>query len=285
MNQLTYRLRGRLLPGILALAALLISDQAVMAQPGARLGISPDRYMVDFDAGGSTPQALMIKNLSDEPLTIKLSVSNWDLDESNRVRLLPPREDSLDQWIVINPLRVVIPPDTPQTIRWAILPRQKPGAGEHRAIIFIEEETDRGPLQSKTAVNMAIRFGIPVYAQVGEAREQVQVFGVGADDDSQQLVLDAGNAGNQHVRLRGRIGIWPEDSFPGSEKAIAIMRDPEQSLRAGVDYRVDDIPETVLLPATRRQIKLLPAAMAHSGQVVQLDASLGSTAVTDVIRP
>ncbi len=276
--------RRTLLPCLTGLLLLLWQSCALSTQPAARLGISPDRYMIDLEEGGSAPQALMIKNLSDEPLTVKLSVSNWDLDASNRVRILPPREGSLDQWIVINPLRVVIPPGMPQTIRWAVMPRQRPATGEHRAIIFIEEETGPRQRSNNTSVQMAIRFGIPVYAQFGEVHEQVDVIDISPSVDGTQIIAEALNQGNRHARLQGRFGVWPADAFPGPDQAIDILRDPTLSRKRTSEYETGDVAETVLLPATRREIKLLPDQVLTPGQIVQFDAHIGSTAVVRTVR-
>ncbi len=268
----------------LCLAVTLPWSLSTVAQPTARLGISPDKYLVEFGAGGSTPQSLMIKNLSDEPVTVKLSVSNWDLDDNNQVRVIPPTENSLDQWIVINPLRVVIPPDTPQTIRWAILPKQAPQAGEYRAIIFIEEELPEREHSDNPSLRMSIRFGIPVYAQRGEPADRLQLQEAHSTPDGMQVVLNADNQGNRHARLRGSYGLWPRDQFPGKDRALKIMRDARQSRMTQAGYTVGMLPETVLLPANRRQIALLPPDTAEPGMVVQLDATFGPMTIEDTIR-
>lgn len=270
--------------GLAGLLLLFWHAAVLSTQPGARLGISPDRYMIDLQEGGSTPQALMIKNLSDEPLTVKLSVSNWDLDASNRVRIRPPQENSLDQWIVINPLRVVIPPGMPQTIRWAVMPRQRPAAGEHRAIIFIEEETVPRKRSDNTSVQMAIRFGIPVYAQFGDVHEQVDVIDISPSPDGTQIIAEAHNQGNRHVRLQGRFGVWSADAFPGPDRAMDILRDPALSRKMTSDYEIGEIGEIVLLPATRREIKLLPDQVLTPGQIVQFDAHIGPTEIVRTVK-
>ena len=134
---------------IISRAKAEVFPALVFAQPVPRMGISPDRYQITFDERGGETQSLMVQNLSAEPLTVTLSVSNWDLDENNKVRVIPPTENSIDGWVVINPLRITIPPGTPQTVRWAIMPRLKPEDGEHRAIIFIEEELPERGLEHK----------------------------------------------------------------------------------------------------------------------------------------
>lgn len=96
---------------------VLCANSFVAAQPTARMGISPDRYEISFDERGGQTQSLMVQNLGDQPMTVMLSVGTWDLDDNNAIRIIPPSEISLDQWIVINPVRITIPPGTPQTIR------------------------------------------------------------------------------------------------------------------------------------------------------------------------
>lgn len=263
---------------------LLALGAAALAQPSARLGFSPERYIVELGDGGSVTESLMVKNLSDEPLTVKLSVGNWDFDENNRIRILPPAEDSLDRWIVINPLRVTIPPNTPQTIRWAIMPRTRPEPGEYRALIFIEEEVaERAASKASTSVRMNMRMGIPVYAQVGEAIERAEVDGPRLAEGGRDIEFSISNGGNRHARFSGHYGIWRADDYPGPEDSVKLVARAGESGSEAKGFSLVKLNDAVVLPGDRRNVSLRPDLDAPGEYVVQFNARFGNAEITDSV--
>ncbi|MBT4521466.1 MAG: molecular chaperone [Halieaceae bacterium] len=253
------------------------------AQPTARMGVSPQRYEIDFDQGGSDTQALLIHNMSNEPLTIRLSAGNWDLDQNNQVVMIPPAEKTLDQWLVINPLRVTIPPNSPQTIRWAVMPRAIPEEGEYRTMIFIEEDLPGRSAGDQPAMRMKMRFGLPVYAQVGERRQSAQLHQIAATDDGRQVQFEITNTGNSHLRLAGNYGIWPTRDFPGNENALDALRALDSRDKEQSEFAVGALPPTVLLPGSRRTIAFTPDADTDGPFTVQLDGSFAQLQLTESI--
>jgi fimbrial chaperone protein len=257
-----------------------IAINTVQAQPVARLAISPERYQVSFDARGAKTQSLLVKNLSNETITVQLSIANWELDQENKVQVIPPTEDSLDQWLVVNPLQVTIPPDTPQTIRWAIVPRKDPAPGEYRAIIFIEEElADREP-SKVPSVRMKMRFGIPVYGQVGEPIDKTEVGAVTLDPFGAKVLVEVSNIGNRHARFRGSYSVWPTADFPGTDRALAKMKrfDPKDDL-----FTLKSLSEVVVLPENTRQLSIEPQLPELGDYTIQLDASFGEVPLQQAI--
>lgn len=271
------------LSGFLFCAWLLLPSALVEAQPAARLGISPERYIVELDEGGGVTESLMVKNLSDEPMTVKLSVGNWELDENNRVRAIPPREDSLDRWIVINPLRVTIPPNTPQTIRWAIMPRTRPVQGEYRAMIYIQEDLPERDPSADAAVRINMRMGIPVYAYVGEVAGHAAVTAVNVGDDGREVRLALANESNRHARLQGSYAIWRGDQYPGQERALELIEGSDDNAADG-DVTVQKINGIVVLPGNERTVTITPELPAGGHYVMQLDASFGETVLRESVE-
>lgn len=262
---------------------LLLLPALVHAQPGARLGISPERYIVELGEGGSVTESLMVKNLSDEPMTVKLSVGNWELDENNRVRALPPQEDSLDRWIVINPLRVTIPPNTPQTIRWAIMPRTRPVQGEYRAMIYIQEDLpERGP-SAGASVRINMRMGIPVYARVGELAGNASFTSVKVGDDGREVSLALSNDSNRHARLQGSYAIWPADQFPGQERALEVIEKNDDGTEKNGAI-VEKISGIVVLPGNERTLSIMPELPGGGDYIMQLDASFGAAILRETVE-
>ena len=263
-----------------ALLGLLLSS-ALLAQPAPRMGISPDRYHIAFDERGGETQSLLVQNLSDEPLSLTLSVSNWVLNDENQIVVAPPTESSLDQWIVINPLKVTIPPGSPQTIRWAVMPRLKPDAGEYRAIIFIEEDiAQEVKLSGSTEIKMKMRYGLPIYAQVGEPVENAELNELAVSRTGERLNLDLSNAGNVHARMAGNYGIWPTDEFPGTEKALEMLREVTPANRADMDFLAKPMPAAVLLPDSRRNVALNFGLEDTGEYTIQLNATFAQLELT-----
>ncbi len=257
---------------------------AVSAQPMARMGISPDRYEVVFDERGGDTQSLMIQNLSDQEITVSLSVSHWDLDENNQLRIIPPSERSLDQWIVINPLQVRIPPGSPQTIRWAIMPRLQPLSGEYRAMLFIEEKLPPAPPTEGERIRMKIRYGLPIYAHVGERIERTEYNGVNIDRDNNRVFLDISNAGNAHVRLNGNYGIWRLSEFPGNEEALRQLRRGVSQPAEPGQFITGALPGTVILPGNRRDVVLdIPLGAPGKYRVV-LDGEIAGLQIIESLE-
>ncbi|MCB1672389.1 MAG: hypothetical protein R3F41_16145 [Gammaproteobacteria bacterium] len=254
------------------------------AQPAARMGISPDRYEVTFDERGGDTQSLMIQNLSDQEITVSLSVSHWDLDENNQLRIIPPSEISLDQWIVINPLQVKIPPGSPQTIRWAIMPRLKPLAGEYRAMLFLEEKLPPAPPTEPDRIRMKMRYGLPIYAHVGERLARAEFNGIKVDRDNNRVFLDIANTGNAHVRLNGNYGIWRLAEYPGDEQALSLLRRAVNQLTEPEGFVIGTLPTTVVLPENRRDIALsLPLGMPGKYRVV-LDGEVAGLRINESLE-
>lgn len=271
---------ARVLQCVCAMLCLVLAS-AASAQPAPRMGISPDRYQIEFDERGGQTQSLLVQNLSDEPLSLSLSVSNWELNENNQIVVAPPTESSLDQWIVINPLRVTIPPGAPQTIRWAVMPRLQPQQGEYRAIIFVEEELPAREDPNSTEIRMKMRYGLPIYAQVGDPIESAQLNGVNITRTGETLSIDLTNDGNKHARLSGNYGIWPSDEFPGSKEALKQLRAMNPQNQDEADFLFGNMPAAVILPGVRRAIPLGLELENEGEYTIQLNAAFAQLEITE----
>ncbi|MFN3414401.1 MAG: molecular chaperone, partial [Thermoanaerobaculum sp.] len=103
------------------------------------LAVSPPRLDITL-VGSQAAEAVKVVNLDAAPIHLKVSVAHWRLDEHNRLELIPPTPQSADQWLLITPLEFVVEPGKSQTLRILVRPRVKPEAGEHRAMVFLEEQ-------------------------------------------------------------------------------------------------------------------------------------------------
>lgn len=203
--------RARL--GVLAVVLLLAATPAL-----AQIGVSPPRTEFSLDEGPAT-HTIRVFNVGTETVDIAVEISHWDLDEDNRVRIIPPTEQSLDQWLVVNPLRFTLAPGGSQAVRFAARPRVEPEPGEHRALMYFrqvpgDDDTDgAGP-------KILFRLGTSIIGLAGPVVRQAVVHDVAVDASG--IRVDIGSLGNTHVRLDGQWALWPADQYPGREKTGPI---------------------------------------------------------------
>jgi hypothetical protein len=237
-----------------SLAAILLPLLAAAQGPPAappQVAISPSRFELDVTPQPTT-ESVRIMNLGDAPIEVQVSIVNWDLDEANQVRVLEPTEQSLDQWMTINPLRFTVAPRETQNVRFSIRPRVAPEPGEHRAMIYLDQILGDEP---KGGVRMRFQYGVAVYGQVGERVRQGTLHGieVSAGDGVLSASFDISSEGTAHVRMSGQYAVWPADAFPGA--TATTVYDSRSPAPAAV-LRVGDLPSLPVLPGYRRQLLL-----------------------------
>lgn len=246
------------------------------------LVISPP--LLEFEVGEKNrTQSLKISNFGSKPAKVKISVFNWRLDEKNSVELIPPTEQSLDQWMFINPIEFTLPAKGQQTVRFGIQPRVQPEPGEHRAIIYFDSVGEESAVASQ-GIAVKGRLGIAAYGYVGEPDRIGVLNGVTVDTQGRPRVLfDISSQGNANVRMRGQYAIWPAQQFPGAQQTKAIPN--LDNLNAA-----QDLPKPILsagslislpiLPGTRRQVPLqLPEKLPPGNYVLDLNGELGKTTI------
>ncbi|AOE49085.1 fimbrial biogenesis chaperone [Kangiella sediminilitoris] len=163
-----------------------------------QLAISPSRIEISPDEGKST-KSVTVLNLGNTPMRVQVSVQNWDFDHNNNYRPLPPNEQSLDQWLIINPVQLEVPPKGQQTVRMAVRPRAKPEDGEHRAMVFFKQLNGG----DEKGVNVRFNVGVPIYAFFGDVKREASLHHVNFNPKSSILEFDITNTGNAYVRPEG----------------------------------------------------------------------------------
>lgn len=173
-----------------------------------QLALSPSRVEIKADDISKT-QSITVLNLGSTPMEVEVSVQNWDFDDNNNYRALAPTPQSLDQWLIINPVRLKVPAKGQQTVRLAVRPKAKPEAGEHRAMVFFRQV--HGSENAK-GVNIKFNVGVPIYAYFGEVEQKATLHSMQFDQSSNELSFDVSNEGNAYVRPQGFFMIVPADN-------------------------------------------------------------------------
>jgi len=220
--------------------------------PPAQIAATPSR--IEMEIGGKPANSsVKLFNLSDQPVSVHTTVSHWDLDDENEVRVIAPTAQSLDQWMIINPIDFTIPAHSSQTVRLSVRPFVEPEPGEHRGIIYFEQKLAD---EDNTGIAVSFRLGIIVYGLAEPISRKGDIESVRFDDNPQlgELAIDLTSTGNAGVRLNGQYSIWHKDDFPGGQVT--------QSLRLGTaDEKSSKVLQsgslTVLpvLAGTRRTLK------------------------------
>ena len=242
----------------------------------AQIGVSPPRFELDIDSKPAT-HSLRLFNYGEKQVTVSVSVHNWDLDENNEVRILSPTEQSLDQWIVLNPLHFTVEGGQTQTVRFAIRPKVQPARGEHRAIIYLQEVRED---DDNTAFQVVFRLGVAVYGFVGDVTRTGILHGIRVNGNRAEI--DVSSTGTAHIRFDGQYAVWGADEYPGPSKTRAIVNSGAEDTKPpqGVYYS-DTIPTTPFLPGTRRTLSITFGEPLPEGRYfLDVNSDLG-TAVVD----
>jgi fimbrial chaperone protein len=212
------------LSALLFLSAVTSAQMKIKADLRPLFGISPPRIQIELDDKGNASGEFLVVNVAPTPLSIKLDIINWDLDENGKIVQIPPTEQSLDQALLVNPLTFVIPGNNSQTVRFAIRPTMLPAAGEHKAIIYVREQL---PPSTEKVLRAKVAYALPVYATMGDVIESVVVHDLSYNKQSAAIILDIENAGNKHIRPNGFIGLWSKADYPSDSVAKLMLTNGE----------------------------------------------------------
>lgn len=265
--------KSLLLVGILTVAA--VSAQEGPAPP-PQVAISPPRFELNIGPKPTT-ESIRVSNLGEEPVKVQVSVANWDLDEANRIRIIEPTEQSLDQWMLINPLSFTIPPGKSQNVRFSIRPRVEPTPGEHRAMIYLDQLLGDAP--PGAGLRMRFQYGVAVYGQVGEALREGVVHGIDVRYDTGRVIgsFDISSTGNAHVRLDGRYTVWSADVFAKMHttgEGATTTEVPRNGVATG------QLPSLPVLAGYRRQLGFdIDLPLDPGAYVIAVDGALSGSPV------
>ncbi|BAZ65519.1 hypothetical protein NIES4106_02580 [Fischerella sp. NIES-4106] len=251
------------------------------------IGVSPPRFELKLDQKKATTQIFKVVNRDSKPATFKIYLMGWTLDEKNQIKSVPPSEQSLAQWIIVNPLQFTLAPGKTQTVRFAVRPRVKTQPGEHRAFIFVEEIASGDDTSKKQGGNVGVkvvgRFGVAVYGYVGNVQRVAKLNDISVNTKSNPMTasFDISSQGNAYVRMNGQYTIWQAAKYPGANatKAIAEIEKPKPKLPDGVVVG-GSLPKKPVLPDTRRQVILrLPNKLAPGNYVLDINGELNGVQI------
>lgn len=256
-------------------------SQQVMAAQNLepKLAISPSR--IEMYPDKKSTESITVLNLGSSPMQVELSVQNWDFDNNNDYRALPPTPQSLDQWLIINPVRLTIPAKSQQTVRIAVRPRVEPVDGEHRAMVFFRQLNSEGK-----GLNFKFNVGVPIYAFFGEVTREAELLGMEFDPIKLQFVFDVASKGNSYVRPEG-VFLAMKAADAGSDADILKRLDLEKMTVDGLGALASGkLAAKPIFGGTRRQVTSpVPIKeILNEPYVVAIKASIGQQTFAEVYR-
>jgi hypothetical protein len=264
-------------------ACLLVGVAAAEIAPPAQIAVSPSRFELQIGAERHT-ESLRLVNFSNREVEVKVTVATWKLDERNRVVLVEPDEQSLDQWLVINPLRFKVGPRDSQTVRFSIRPRVEPEPGEHRAMIYLEEVLPPDP---NATMRVRFKVGVAVYGHAGEILRlgELKDLSVVEEQGRHRARFDIASEGSAHVRMSGQFALWRAGDFPGVAET-ALLEDLGQK-----DFVVPEpiliasrLPSTPVLPGTERTVVLdFARGLPPGDYVLDVNGDLGGEPLDEAV--
>ncbi|WP_253274465.1 molecular chaperone [Nostoc sp. PCC 7107] len=265
---------------LLTLSTLALNCHHALA---IAIGVSPPRFELKIDEKKPKTQVFRVVNIDNQPATFRIYIQGWTIDEKNEIQPVKSTEQSLDNWITVNPVTFTLPPGKTQTVRFSIRPRVKPQAGEHRALIFVEEVNSTPEKKANSGVRVLGRFGVAVYAYVGSLKKVGVLNSISVDSKANNLkaAFDISSQGNAYVRMNGQYAIWAANKYPGASatKPIANLQDQKNKKPDGV-LDAGMLPSTPVLPGTRRQLILNISQKLPPGQyVLDVNGNLNGGAI------
>ncbi|MEA5573894.1 molecular chaperone [Calothrix sp. UHCC 0171] len=266
---------------VLALGTFITAFQ--LPASAISIGVSPPRFELKLDDKRPTTEVFRVVNIGSKPATFRIYIQDWTLDEQNKVQPLPPSEQSLGKWIVVNPGKFTIPPGKSQTVRFSIRPRIKPQLGEHRTLIYVEEVPNENSDKAPTPVRVVGRYGVGVYAYVGNIKKVGVINAIAVDTKNAPVkaTFDISSQGTAHVRMSGQYAIWQANKYPGASKTeqISDAGKGKPKLPDGV-VAIGSLPSSPVLPDTRRQLVLnISQQLAPGNYVLDLNGELSGTQI------
>jgi hypothetical protein len=247
--------------------------------PPGQIGVAPSMFELPI---GSKPvnESIRLFNLKKKATKVRVEVYNWTLDEKNEVKILPSESQSLDKWMLINPLRFTVEPGQSQVVRFSIRPTVKPTPGEHRAMIYFIEEPSDTPADSTKALEILFKLGVGVYGHADPVKHGGTLNGLSCDLPASTIRADITNSGNVNTRLKGNYSIWKKDAFPGlkdASKYESLQKDEKSP--AGL-VLTGQLNQTPVLPGNRRSIATqFPMPKAPGSYILAVTGSIGSQPV------
>lgn len=263
-------------PRVLALLLILLAGAVGASAVRAQVALTPQIYTIDLDKPNQTYSFRLI-NFTKDAKPVTVTVINWTMDAKGNVIPAPLEEQSLAPWIQINPASFVLPANGSQVVRFAIRPAVPLNPGEHRAMIFFNEQPEGA--QPKGTFRALFRLGAAIYARVPPYTMQGEILS--AKPDAHGVGFEVRNTGNATARMEGQYVVWKKGGVPATGPWPAHLGQPDFKPPAELAAS-GALPLDADLPGLTRSVRLEFAdktGLPAGAYVLYLRGTFGSPGV------
>ena len=209
------RLRSFL--GLCMLLLLGSIPEGAWGQGQLTTAVAPARVEKIVNPGSKVTDVMTFTNQGDVPVTVTLSLVDFDMNEAGEVVELPPgtASNTVAPYFRISPLRTVVAPQERANFRYSV---QTPEDFDQlRAFVYFESEPQEAEETDGRRVVFATAMGIPFYVESRKAErgaltiDNVTWERTGDEQEYLTLKLSATNIGGRNVRPGGFLMVRSED--------------------------------------------------------------------------
>lgn len=240
-----------------AAAVMMWAGLIWTAAARSQVAIQPAFVEVDLESGRPTGQ-FVITNVTDEEQQYRINARYFAYDAQGVLQY--PGDDSprsLAQWIRFNPTEFTMPPNSSRAVRFVIIPRGKPQAGEYWAAMSLEGLKARRTqmdIGRDRSINLMVSTTllVPVFGRVGQITYQGELgpLGIVPSPDGPKLTARVRNTGTGRLVAVGHYRL-----LDAGGKEIAAGKIGHSYVMAGAE-RVFDADAPADLPAGRYTLEV-----------------------------
>lgn len=240
------------LPSLLLLALLAFSEMA-FAQGQLTTALAPARVEKLVNPGSKVQDVITLTNQGDVPVTVSLSIVDFDVTDTGDVLELPPgsHPSSIAPYFRISPLRTTVAPKGQASFRYTI---DTPEAFEQlRAFVYFESAPNVSESEGKQVL-FATAMGIPLYVENRRSGQgTLTVHDVQWERNTENpgfldVTLSVTNEGDRNIRPKGFLAIRSADdnfseTFDVNTTGDVVLPGHKRHLR----FQFGPVPEDELI--------------------------------------
>lgn len=229
---------------------LLLFSFLLFATKGqTSLTFSPLHSEFKISPGKSKKEVVLIGNDSPHPVYVKADLKSWSLDDEG-VLFLPEKDQffySCKEWIKLEDSEFHLSPGERRSVQYKISVPKKTQPGHYWAAIAFETgaQGDLKGRMDRIIIKEKIMSG--VFIQVGKVEPEGKIIdlSVGGKRGDRQLDILVQNEGSFYFWIKGDVEV-------ADERGMKILE--------------RDLPEEIILPGSKRELKILLNDKLNSGR-------------------
>lgn len=202
------------------------------------LEVSPIRAEHQLQAGEMETNVVRVQNLGDEPLRIRVSFQDWQLDRQGELRFSRPgtHPRSLARWLELNPPDFQLQSGQTREVRYTMTVPATAAPGSYWTALLVDSQAVKPGTVSPKRLAVVGRVAVMLYNTVGqvEVSGRFESFQVLPERRQLKFILTLANPGQVFFRPR---------------RSKISIKDPQ-----GQEIAQVEVPDVPILPGTTRDL-------------------------------